>query len=128
MSTLVSKQEKLSLVAAVELKRALNSESCPELAVAMATNGNRTRSADRAAVGPGPDMVGQLAAVFETMWNKSQLPRPVVPQLKTLKYEHHGDVEHFIQQFVEEAGANGWDQAFCILHLQGALKEQAQDC
>ena len=85
----------------------------------METNGNRTKSADRAAVGPGPDMTGWLANVLETMWNQGHAPRPVPSQFKTFKYDGHDDVEYFIQKFLEVAGANCWDQAFCLLHLWG---------
>ena len=53
----------------------------------------------------GP-LLGRLVDVLESMWTQSRPPRPVPPQFKTPKYAGHSDVEYFIQQFPEVAGAN----------------------
>ena len=49
------------------------------------------------------------------------------PTLQDPKYDDHGDIEYFIQQFLEVAEVNGWDQASSLLHLPRTLKEDAQD-
>ena len=66
-------------------------------------------------------MMGRLADVLETMWTQGWPPRPVPPQFKTPKYDSYGDVKYFIQQFLEVAETNGWDQVSSLRHLRGAL-------
>ena len=56
-------------------------------------------------------------------------PAPVVPAVfKPPKFTGIGNVEVFIQQFNDVAEANQWIPAAALLHLRGALEDEARDC
>ena len=96
-------------------------------------HGTRARSAERAGVGAAADgqMFGWLADVLQRM---HEAPGPAVgaghgrDPFKAPQYDGQGDVEYFIQQFMEVADANAWTPVATRLHLQEALKEGAREC
>ena len=86
----------------------------------------RTRSADRGATAAGgshEDMVGRLAQAIEAMANPGRRDAFKAPQ-----FDGTGDVNYFIQQFIDVADANGWQPAAAVLHLREALRQEARDC
>lgn len=99
----------------------------------------RTRSTERpgaGAAGParpglgGLDPLDRLTAVLEQVLNQQQGAQGVRmrPAFKAPSFDGEGDVELFINQFVEVAEANEWDHQSAVLHLRESLKEDAREC
>jgi len=83
----------------------------------------RARSAERAGVDPMTDgVVGRLTEALERMVSKQK------NSFRAPTYDGLGDVELFIQQFMDVVEANQWAPAAALLHLREALKEGARDC
>lgn len=55
-------------------------------------------------------------------------PPPPRDEFKAPRFEGTGDVEYFITQFLEVAGANNWQPGAAVIHLRAALKDTARDC
>jgi hypothetical protein len=56
------------------------------------------------------------------------VPRAPAPAFKPPRFSGTGNVEIFISQFMDVAEANDWNRAATLLHLRGALKDEARDC
>ena len=89
----------------------------------MAQRGTRARSADRA--DPQEAMFGQLLDVLRDMRIERREGRR--EQFKPPQFNGEGDVELFIQQFVEVAAANEWNDMSALLHLRESLQEGAKE-
>jgi hypothetical protein len=66
----------------------------------------------------------KLAEVLERL----AVPRAPAPTFKPPRFNGTGNVEIFIRQFTAVAEANQWSDDATLLHLQGALKDEARDC
>ena len=83
----------------------------------------RTRSLER---DTQPAVLDRLADVLEGIHvNQRNQPRN---SFKPPQFGGEGDVELFIQQFQEVAGANEWTPIATLLHLRESLTERAQAC
>jgi hypothetical protein len=71
------------------------------------------------------DLLGRLTTALERM---SLGQERQVTQFKTPTFDGQGDVELFIQQFLEVSVANRWEETATLLHLRETLKEGARDC
>ena len=70
-----------------------------------------------------------LREMVETLRRDRAGPAPVQPaNFKPPKFNGVGNVETFIQQFVDIMGANEWTPAASVLHLRGCLEEEAREC
>ena len=73
-----------------------------------------------------PAVLNRLADVLEGIHiNQRNQPRT---NFKPPQFGGEGDVELFIQQFQEVAGANEWTPIATLLHLRESLTERAQVC
>lgn len=53
---------------------------------------------------------------------------PALPVFKAPQFDGDGDVEYYIQQFVDVAAANQWAEPAQLLYLRESLREGARDC
>ena len=70
------------------------------------------------------DLMTRLTVILERLV-ELQAPREV---FKAPKYNGSGDIEYYIDQFLEVANANGWTDEAALIHLRGCLKGKARDC
>ena len=70
----------------------------------------------------------RLADVLERMAAQPMQLPPVREPFKAPQFEGTGDVEYFINQFIEVAQANNWVPAAALIHLRAALRDSARDC
>lgn len=84
----------------------------------------RTRSQDRLGPEPGPEGLGRLTELLERMCTLPARPET----FKAPQFDGKGEVNYFIQQFVDVAEANRWEHGAALLHLREALKGAAQEC
>lgn len=80
----------------------------------------RARSADRGPT-PAEARMEQLAEAMQALINR---PRPFKPPT----FDGHGDVEFFIQQFLEVSQANRWTPVAALLHLRESLQGETKEC
>ena len=71
-------------------------------------------------------MFGELTEVLREL--RMERPAPRAEQFKPPQFNGNGDVELFIQHFMEVATANQWNQVATLLHLREALQEDAREC
>ena len=85
---------------------------------------------------PGPAVAPQAAEaqlqvlreMVETLRRERPGPPPGAPaNFKPPKYNGSGNVETFIQQFLDVVDANEWAPAAALLHLRGSLEEEARE-
>ena len=70
-----------------------------------------------------------LREMVETLRRNRPGPAPVQPaNFKPPKFNGIGNVETFIQQFIDVTEANEWTPAAAILHIRGCLEEEAREC
>ena len=70
-----------------------------------------------------------LREMVETLRRDRPGPAPVQPaNFKPPKFNGVGNVETFIQQFLDVVEANEWTPAAAILHIRGCLEEEAREC
>ena len=70
------------------------------------------------------ELFGRLTDTLERVGNG----QPRRDSYKASKYEGLGDLEYFIDQFLDVAEANDWDHDGALLHLRANLKGEAKDC
>ena len=70
-----------------------------------------------------------LREMVETLRRDRPGPAPAQPaHFKPPKFNGVGNVETFIQQFVDTMDANEWAPVASVLHLRGCLEEEAREC
>lgn len=74
---------------------------------------------------PAMDKITEL---LELMITGQQRSAPNPRAFKPPEFDGKGDVEYFIRQFNDVAGANDWNDRSALLHLRTVLKDSAKDC
>ena len=70
-----------------------------------------------------------LREMVETLRRDRLGPAPAQPaNFKPPKFSGVGNIETFIQQFMDVMEANQWTQAAAVLHIRGCLEEEAREC
>ena len=82
----------------------------------------RARSLERTGAIEG-DALGRLGEIIENLATR----RDRQQTFKAPIFDGHGDVELFIERFLEVSEANEWRDAAALLHLKQALQGDAQD-
>ena len=83
---------------------------------------------------PGVPMAGALGDLTEILRHvlgempRHRDPRPPQVKLHTPKFNGEGDVEDFIQQFLDVARTADWAEEVILLQLRGALQDSAKGC
>ena len=83
----------------------------------------RARSAGRPS--PQDELFEQLAGTLRELRMDRPAERP--EQFKPLQFEGEGDIELFIQHFIQVATANRWNEMSTLLHLRESLKGSARE-
>ena len=68
-----------------------------------------------------------VEAVEALMERQGREPGPAMPVFKASQFDSEGDIEYYIQQFMDVATANQWTEPAQLLYLRESLKEGARD-
>ena len=69
-----------------------------------------------------------LEAIEALVERQGREPMPAMSIFKAPQFDGEGDVEYYIQQFLDVAAANQWTEAAQLLYVRESLKEGARDC
>ena len=69
-----------------------------------------------------------VEAIKALVERQGREPGPALPVFKAPQFDGDGDVEYYIQQFIDVAAANQWTGPAQLLYLRESLREGARDC
>ena len=69
-----------------------------------------------------------VEAIEALVERQNREPGPAMPAFKAPQFDGEGDVEYYIQQFLDVAAANQWTEPAQLLYVRESLREGARDC